>query len=65
LINGIARVPLPVLVFFIISGALFPSGGFLYTLTLATLVSLVGIGIIITIILTQNNQKTITLKVKK
>lgn len=62
LITGIALVPLPVLVFFIIAGAL---GGFLYTLTLGSLLSLVGTGIMGTINLTQKNQKTITLKVKK
>jgi hypothetical protein len=52
-------------VFFIIAGALFPSGGFLYTLMLATLVYLMGLATIGTINLTQKNQKTITLKVKK
>ncbi len=65
LMVGIAMVPLPVLVFFIIAGALFPSGGFLYTLMLATLVYLMGLATIGTINLTQKNQKTITLKVKK
>ncbi|MDT0675530.1 MULTISPECIES: hypothetical protein [Flavobacteriaceae] len=65
LISGIAMVPLPVLVFLSIDEALFQSGGFLFTLKLAILWTLVSIGIIVTTILLQNNQKTITLKVKK
>jgi len=65
LIAWIAMVPLPVLVFLSIDEAIFPSGGFLYTLPLGILLSLVSIGIIVTVILTQNNQKIITLKIKK
>ncbi len=64
LITGIAMLTLAVLVFLSIDEALFPSGGFLYTLKLGILVSLVSIGIIVTVIQTQNNQKTITLKIK-
>lgn len=64
LITGIAMVPLPVLVFLSMGEGLFPSGGLLYTLNLVILLSLVSLGIIVTVIQTQNNQKTITLKIK-
>ena len=65
LIIGITMLTIPVFAFFIIGVVLFSGGGLLYALTLGILMSLMSIGIIGTIILTQNNEKATTLKVKK